>query len=50
MAKKTVIKKLVKKLPIGENISNAVASDDKPIEAEIIESEVDTKKTDMNKL
>ena len=50
MAKKTVIKKLVKKLPIGENIANAVASDDKPIEAEIVDTvAIDTKK-DMNNL
>lgn len=50
MAKKTVIKKLVKKLPIGENIANAVANDDKPIEAEVIESEHDDIKKDMNQL
>jgi len=37
MAKKTVIKKLVKKLPIGEDIANVVAVDDKPIEADIVE-------------
>jgi len=37
MAKKTVIKKLVKKLPIGEDIANVVAVDDKPIESEVIE-------------
>ena len=48
MAKKTVIKKLVKKLPIGEQIANAVANDDKPIEVEVIESG-DSKK-DMNDL
>jgi len=51
MAKKTVIKKLVKKLPIGENIANAVANDDKPIEVELIETnEIENKSNDMNKL
>jgi len=50
MAKKTVIKKLVKKLPIGENIANAVANDDNPIEVEIIENEIENKVPDMNKL
>jgi len=48
MAKKTVIKKLVKKLPIGEDIANVVAADDKPIEVEVVET-VETKK-DMNNL
>lgn len=48
MAKKTVIKKLVKKLPIGEQIANAVANDDKPIEVEVIES--DEPKKDMSNL
>lgn len=50
MAKKTVIKKLVKKLPIGEQIADVVAADDKPIEAEIIEQTVDNKKSDMSDL
>ena len=50
MAKKTVIKKLVKKLPIGEQIANAVANDDKPIEVEVIESASDDTKKDMNQL
>jgi len=36
MALKTVIKKLVKKLPMGEEIANVVDADDKAIEAEII--------------
>lgn len=36
MALKTVIKKLVKKLPIGEDISSALEVDDKPIEAEVV--------------
>ena len=36
MALKTVIKKLVKKLPMGENIAAVVDKDDKPIGAEII--------------
>jgi len=48
MALKTVVKKLVKKLPIGEDIANAVANDDKPIEAEIV-NEIETKKN-MNDL
>jgi len=48
MAKKTVIKKLVKKLPIGEQIANAVANDDKPIEVEVIEN--DEPKKDMSNL
>jgi len=48
MAKKTVIKKLVKKLPIGEKIADVVAADDKPIEAEIVEDSKDRK--DMNQL
>lgn len=45
MAKKTAIKKLVKKLPIGEDIANAVAADDKPIEAEIVKED---KKQDID--
>ena len=36
MAKKTVIKKLVKSLPMGEEIANALDKDDKPIDAEIV--------------
>lgn len=47
MAKKTVIKKLVKKLPIGEDIANVVAVDDKPIEADVIE---DKPQVDLNSL
>lgn len=39
MAQKTVIKKLVKKLPMGEEIANVVETDDKPIEAEIVKDE-----------
>ena len=35
MAKKTVIKKLVKSLPLGEEIAQATFIDDKPIEVEI---------------
>jgi len=35
MALKTVIKKLVKKLPLGEDVAKATLIDDKPIEAEI---------------
>lgn len=38
MATKTVIKKLVKSLPIGEDIATVVEKDDKPIEAEIEEA------------
>ena len=38
MAQKTVIKKLVKKLPMGEEIANVVEADDKPIEAEIVKN------------
>ena len=37
MAKKTVIKKLVKSLPLGEDIAQATFVDDKPIEAQIEE-------------
>lgn len=49
MAKKTVIKKLVKSLPIGEEIANAVSSDDKTIDAEIIEnSSAKSSNSDMN--
>ena len=36
MAKKTVIKKLIKSLPIGEEIANALDKDDKPIDAKIV--------------
>lgn len=36
MAQKTVIKKLVKKLPMGEEIATVVDKDDKPIEAQIV--------------
>lgn len=39
MAQKTVIKKLVKKLPMGEEIANVVDADDKAIEAEIVKDE-----------
>lgn len=38
MALKTVVKKLVKKLPLGEDIATVVDKDDKPIEAEIVEN------------
>ncbi|WP_373069875.1 recombinase RecT [Sulfurimonas sp.] len=48
MAKKTVIKKLVKQLPLGEEIMTAVAKDDKPIEAEIIADEKET--VDINSM
>jgi len=37
MANKTVIKSLVKKLPMGEDIANVIEVDDKPIEAELVE-------------
>lgn len=37
MATKTAIKKLVKSLPIGEDIATVIEKDDKPIEAEIEE-------------
>jgi len=50
MSKKTVVKKLVKTLPIGEEIANAVSSDDKTIEAEIVETQSIEKKKDMNQL
>jgi len=46
MAQKTVIKKLVKKLPMGEEIANVVDADDKPIEAEIVKEE--KKDVDLN--
>ncbi len=48
MALKTVSKKLSKTLPIGEEIANAIASDDKTIDAEIVHGEVEHKKSDMN--
>jgi len=41
MAKKTVLKKLVKSLPMGEDVSMVLSKDDKPVEAEIIEQPVD---------
>ncbi len=44
MATKTVIKKLVKKLPIGEDVANVVEADDKPIDVEI----EDSKKEDVD--
>ncbi|MDA3908105.1 MAG: recombinase RecT [Sulfurimonas sp.] len=50
MALKTVTKKLTKKLPIGEDIANAVFADDKVIEAELIPSDTVDKKSDMNSL
>lgn len=46
MAQKTVIKKLVKKLPMGEEIANVVDKDDKPIEADIVKDE--TKNVNLN--
>lgn len=46
MAKKTVLKKLVKSLPLGEDIAKVVDADDKPIEAEIIPS--DPQNLDLN--
>ena len=49
MATKTVIKKLVKKLPMGEDIANIVDADDKPIEAEIINQET-KQDVDLNSL
>ena len=39
MQLKTVVKKLAKKLPLGEEIATAVYSDDKVIEAEIVKDE-----------
>lgn len=50
MATKTVIKKLVKKLPMGEELANVVAQDDKPIEAEVIEQKTEEKDVDLNSL
>ena len=44
MATKTVIKKLVKKLPIGEDVANVVEVDDKPIDVEV----EDAKKPDVD--
>ena len=41
MAKKTVIKKLAKSLPIGETVANAMDGDDKVIEAEVIKAPAD---------
>lgn len=49
MAQKTVIKKLVKKLPMGEEIANVIDKDDKPIEAEIIKDE-QNKNIDLNNM
>ena len=48
MATKTVIKKLVKKLPIGEDVANVVEADDKPIDAEIVEDKKDD--VDLNSM
>jgi len=48
MALKTVLKKLVKKLPIGEDISSALAVDDKPIEAEIVETQKEEAPRSLN--
>jgi len=48
MAKKTVIKKLVKNLPLGEDIAIAVDKDDKPIDVEI--KEEPKKDIDLNDL
>ena len=36
MAIKTVVKKLIKKLPMGEDMSRVIEVDEKPIEAEIV--------------
>ena len=47
MAQKTVIKKLVKKLPMGEEIANVVEADDKPIEAEIVKKN-NSQQVDLN--
>jgi len=49
MAQKTVIKKLVKKLPIGEDVANAVAVDDKPIDVEV-ESDKKSDEVDLNEM
>ena len=46
MALKTVVKKLVKKLPIGEEIAFALEKDDKTIEAEI----TNTKQLNLNQI
>jgi len=49
MASKTVIKKLVKKLPMGEDIATVVETDEKPIEAEVInDTPQDTPQVDLN--
>ena len=48
MSLKTVLKKLVKKLPIGEDISSALAVDDKAIEAEIVDSSKEEVITSLN--
>lgn len=45
MASKTVLKKLIKTLPIGEEMAKVLDGDDKPINAEIIE---DKKPDDIN--
>jgi recombination protein RecT len=52
MATKTVIKKLVKKLPIGEEIANVVEKDDKPIElkGKVIEEPKKEEPIDLNSL
>ena len=47
MALKTVVKKLSKTLPIGEDIANAIAIDDKPIDADVVEIS-EPKKSNMN--
>ena len=47
MAKKTVIKKLVKTLPLGEDIATATSKDDKMIDAEVVNGE---KEVDLNSI
>ena len=48
MSLKTVLKKLVKKLPIGEDISIAISIDDKPIDAEVIPEKTEAPITSLN--
>ncbi|MGE4510055.1 MAG: recombinase RecT [Sulfurimonadaceae bacterium] len=50
MAKKTVIKKLVKSLPMGEEIANALEKDDKPIDVEVLEDKQKEQATDLNSM
>ena len=50
MAQKTVIKKLVKQLPLGEDIANVIDADDKPIDVKVEEKKDDTNDINLNSI